>query len=313
MPKRPKGTRKALGRNVPTEQTVDVTVGFESKESLAAQTKPKSRRKRNTAVFCAVVVVWLLVDLATKVHFNAFPLGEVVGGPFFGLFRFRLVHNTGMAWGMFSDSTMALGVLSLVVCVALTAYLFACSPRASLVQTLGVSLVVAGGIGNAIDRFSQGYVVDFIDLAFMDFPVFNVADIGVTCGFVLFLLGLLLEWRNEEAVLAVAATGIDAESAAGAVGDIADATASDGSANAASLADGVADDAGATGTPVVGDVGAMATDGRADAPGAVASGAPVAGDAGAVASGDCADAPGVAAPDGSASDSLLEDPQGKCD
>lgn len=285
---------------MPTEQTVDVAVGFESKESLAAQAKPKSRRKRNMAVFCAVVVVWLLADLATKAHFNAFSLGEVVGGPFFGLFRFRLVHNTGMAWGMFSDSTMALGVLSLVVCVALTAYLFVCSPRASLMQTLGVSLVVAGGIGNAIDRFSQGYVVDFIDLAFMDFPVFNVADIGVTCGFVLFLLGLLLEWRNEEAVLAAAATGIDVESAAGVVGDIADATALDGSANAVSLADEVADGAGATGAPVVGDVGATATDGRADAPGAMASG-------------NRADASDVAAPDGSAGDSSLEDLRGKCD
>lgn len=177
---------------------MDTIVGFESKESGAAQTKARPRRARNVAVFCSVVVVWLFADLATKVYFNAFPLGEVAGGPFFGLFRFRLVHNTGMAWGMLSDSTFALGVLSLVVCVALTVYLFACAPRASLVQVLGVSLVVAGGIGNAIDRFFQGYVVDFIDLAFMDFPVFNVADIGVTCGFVLFLLGILLEWRNEE-------------------------------------------------------------------------------------------------------------------
>ena len=68
-------------------------------------------------------------------------------------------------------------------------------------------LVVAGGIGNAIDRFSQGYVVDFIDLAFMDFPVFNVADIGVTCGFVLFLVALVMEWRHEDALRAKEGSG----------------------------------------------------------------------------------------------------------
>ena len=70
-----------------------------------------------------------------------------------------------MAWGMFSDSTLALGVMSLLVCVVLALYLLVLSPRASLAQALGVALVVAGGIGNAIDRFSQGYVVDFIDLS----------------------------------------------------------------------------------------------------------------------------------------------------
>ena len=59
--------------------------------------------------------------------------------------------------------------------------------------------MVAGGIGNALDRFTLGYVVDFIETTFIDFPVFNVADIGVTCGFVLFVLGLLLSFKASEA------------------------------------------------------------------------------------------------------------------
>lgn len=164
-----------------------------------APAAPRSLRARNAGAFAAVAAAWLVADLATKAYFDAFSVGEVVAGPFLGLFRFKLVHNTGMAWGMFSDSTLFLGAMSLVVCAVLCVYLFAFSPRAPLVQVLGAALVVAGGVGNAIDRFAQGYVVDFIDLAFMDFPVFNVADIGVTCGFVLFLAGMLLEWRRAEA------------------------------------------------------------------------------------------------------------------
>ena len=55
---------------------------------------------------------------------------------------------------------------------------------------------MAGGIGNAIDRFAQGFVIDFIEFSFMDFPVFNVADIGVTCGFVILIIGFILSTRS---------------------------------------------------------------------------------------------------------------------
>ena len=67
-------------------------------------------------------------------------------------------------------------------------------------ELIGLGLVIGGGIGNAIDRFALGYVVDFIDLSFMDFPVFNIADIGVTCGLALFLIGWIVRERHHEEV-----------------------------------------------------------------------------------------------------------------
>ena len=66
----------------------------------------------------------------------------------------------------------------------------------NLFETVGFALVVAGGIGNAIDRFLLGYVVDFIEFAFFEFPVFNVADIGVTCGFVILIIGLIVDFSK---------------------------------------------------------------------------------------------------------------------
>ena len=155
-------------------------------------------RARNAIVFGCIVLAWFAFDALTKSYFNgSYEPGQAVTGPIAGIVRFRLVHNTGMAWGMFDDSTFLLGVLSLVVCAALAAYLFALSPRASLLEAIGISLVVAGGLGNAVDRFLLGYVVDFIEPTFIDFPVFNIADIGVTCGFVLFLAGILLTGCRE--------------------------------------------------------------------------------------------------------------------
>ena len=156
------------------------------------------------ALFCSVAVIWVIFDQLTKVYFEgSYELGQTSAGDF-GLFRFRLVHNTGMAWGLFGDSTFALGVLSCVVCVAiLVAFLlwprFA-GHRLNWLETLGLALVFAGGLGNALDRFIQGFVVDFIDFTFIDFPVFNVADIGVTCGFVIIVIGFVVAERSASRV-----------------------------------------------------------------------------------------------------------------
>ena len=158
-----------------------------------------SHRGRNAAIFVPIVALWLAFDIATKAFFNGFAPGTVVAGPFLGLIQFRVAHNTGAAWGMFDQSTLALGVMSLLVCAVLTIYLFTAGKRASVVEVVGLALIVAGGIGNAIDRFTLGYVVDFIDTVFIDFPTFNIADIGVTCGFVIFFLGLFWSMRKEGA------------------------------------------------------------------------------------------------------------------
>lgn len=180
--------------------------------SAEAPASKRSNRKRNALVFGAVALVWLALDVLTKgwVAGN-YAQGEVITEPILGLVRFHLVHNTGAAWGMFGDSTFLLGVMSLVVCAALVVYLFALSPKAGVIETVGIALVVAGGLGNVLDRFTLGYVVDFIEPTFIDFPVFNVADIGVTCGFVIFLIGVVTLWRREDRAVAELAARAERE------------------------------------------------------------------------------------------------------
>lgn len=162
----------------------------------------KNSKKKSAVLFAVVALVWLVLDRLTKAYFEgAYELGQA--GTNCGLFRFTLVHNTGAAWGMFGNSTFALGITSSIVCV-LIVIVFAfweklAGHAPSALETLALSLVCSGGLGNAIDRFSQLYVVDFIDFTFIDFPVFNVADIGVTCGFVLLVIGYLLATRKEGA------------------------------------------------------------------------------------------------------------------
>lgn len=153
---------------------------------------------RRFAVFIPIVVVWLVLDQASKLFFNgSYHAGQVISDPILGIFRFHLVYNTGGAWSIFSGATWALGAFSLVVCIALTAYLALTPQRPNTGELIGISLVVAGGIGNAIDRFTLGFVVDFIEPMFIDFPIFNIADIGVTCGIILFILSLLIHEHTE--------------------------------------------------------------------------------------------------------------------
>lgn len=155
--------------------------------------------KRNLVLFLSITILWLAIDLITKSMANDHVIGERFAGPFLGLIDFTLVHNTGGAWGALAGNPIALGILSIIVCMIAVAYLFIIAPGSSVAVACAVSLVVAGGVGNAIDRFTLGYVVDFIKPLFMDFPVFNVADIGVTCGFILFFIALFTEMRREMA------------------------------------------------------------------------------------------------------------------
>lgn len=168
-----------------------------SEEAPRRASSASAFRRRNAKIFAAAVLAWLVLDQLSKAFFNGYELGEVVAGPFAGVFELRLVHNIGAAWGIFGGATTALGVFSLLVCALLLLYLFVLEPASPKLATFGLALVFAGGVGNAIDRFALGYVVDFIEPVFIDFPVFNVADIGVTCGFVIFFISLLLDFRKE--------------------------------------------------------------------------------------------------------------------
>lgn len=90
-------------------------------------------------------------------------------------------ENTGAAFSAFSDSTMVLSVVTLLLLLGGVVFLLFGKVQGKLMNICAV-LILAGGAGNLIDRFAQGYVVDYIKTLFIDFPVFNFADILVVVG-----------------------------------------------------------------------------------------------------------------------------------
>lgn len=98
--------------------------------------------------------------------------------------------------GLFSGTTPILAGIAIVVCVVVCVFAWRESMMANGSEMVGLGLLVAGGIGNCIDRLVYGYVVDFITPTFINFPTFNIADIGVTCGIVLAAIGIYINSRT---------------------------------------------------------------------------------------------------------------------
>lgn len=107
-----------------------------------------------------------------------------------GVLSFRFVANIGAAFSMGEGMGILFALFAFVVVAAIVVYLLR-SKQLSRVEVFGLSLVAGGALGNAFDRVMLGYVVDFIATDFISFPVFNVADIGVTCGVVLAFVGFM--------------------------------------------------------------------------------------------------------------------------
>lgn len=124
-------------------------------------------------------------------------LGERISDSFLGIFHFTLVHNTGGAFGLLGDATYFLAAFSVLISVVLIIMFIKHIDKIKILHIISVAIICAGGIGNSIDRILNGYVIDFICFDFISFPVFNIADIGVTCGIVLLIIAMIKGAKNE--------------------------------------------------------------------------------------------------------------------
>src|SRR5438093_10920602 len=147
---------------------------------------------RRLALVGLVAVSVFVLDRVTKALVGEnIPLGTarpVVGD------YVRIVHaqNTGAAFGLLPERTTLLSVLSVVAVLAIVYYYRQIASNASLVSaTLGMQL--GGAFGNLLDRITQGYVVDFVDVGVGDirFWAFNVADSSIVVGIILVTAALL--------------------------------------------------------------------------------------------------------------------------
>lgn len=108
------------------------------------------------------------------------------------------VYNTGAAFGILKGMTPFLILFSSVVMIILSVYILKKHKDFTKLQSAGLAMILGGTAGNLYDRFFYGFVIDFIKLDFIDFPVFNTADIFINVGVTLLILALFLS--NKEKV-----------------------------------------------------------------------------------------------------------------
>ena len=131
---------------------------------------------------------WLAV-LGLKGAETAVLLPKVLG--------FTYVENRGAAFGILQGQRWLFLIFTGIVMAAILALLLFGKFRRFPVFNISATLIVAGGFGNFIDRLIHGYVVDFIEVLFFDFPVFNVADCFVVVGSVLLLIFFLFMYDDK--------------------------------------------------------------------------------------------------------------------
>lgn len=134
-------------------------------------------------VFDQLVKLWVVNNIGITDSIKIIP----------GVIDFVNVKNTGAAFSLLADKNygiIILSVISLVFCIGVAVFVVKKKPKNKLLMA-SLSMMTAGASGNVIDRIFRGFVVDFIETQFINFPVFNIADIAITVGAILLIIYIL--------------------------------------------------------------------------------------------------------------------------
>ena len=147
--------------------------------------------KRKVSIFISILLLIALDQVVKWYVVKEIPLG--------GMRRFipkvvslTYLKNSGAAFSMLENQQWFFAIITLIAMGAAFVYLYR-HIKGSIWLLLGLTLIISGGIGNFIDRLRQGFVVDMFHLDFMNFAIFNVADIYLSIGVGLLLIYLLRE------------------------------------------------------------------------------------------------------------------------
>jgi len=131
--------------------------------------------------FLSLSIFIILIDQFSK--YLMFNNSKIFINKNFILFRLDFVKNYGAAFNIFSGSRIFLSLISIIFSLLLI-YLILTKNNLSSTELYSYSFILGGSIGNGIDRLLNGFVIDFINLNFINFPVFNIADVSINIGFI---------------------------------------------------------------------------------------------------------------------------------
>ena len=137
--------------------------------------------------FFSISIIIFLIDQITK--YLIFYNNKAFINKDFLLFQLDFVKNYGAAFNIFSGNRIFLSFISIFFSIILI-YLILRKKTSNSLDLHSYSLILGGTLGNGLDRIMKGFVVDFINLNLINFPVFNIADISINIGFILLLYSI---------------------------------------------------------------------------------------------------------------------------
>ena len=134
--------------------------------------------------YLLTISFFCILDQLSKIYINL-NLNKLYNLDLF-IFNIDFVRNYGAAFNLLSGSRFILSFISVISAIILSYFIFISENKH--INKYGLSFILAGSIGNGIDRILKGYVIDFIKIKFIDFPVFNIADIVINIGVLILII-----------------------------------------------------------------------------------------------------------------------------
>lgn len=147
----------------------------------------------------AIIILLIVFDQFTK-HLSVKYLKDLPALSLIdGVLELDYLENHGVAFGMLQGKQFLILLVSMI-CMAAILFMMLKMPKGRNFTILHIifSCIIAGGIGNMIDRFAYGYVVDFISFVLINYPIFNVADCYVVCGVIAMAIVFLFVLKEED-------------------------------------------------------------------------------------------------------------------
>lgn len=139
-------------------------------------------------VYIILVAILIALDQVSKyIIDNNFFEGDTLG-VITDFFHITYVKNRGIAFGMFQGKLDIISIATVIAIIAIIYYLYKDRNKMPILEKIGFNFILAGAIGNMIDRVARGFVIDMIDFRGIWAFVFNLADVWINIGVLLILL-----------------------------------------------------------------------------------------------------------------------------
>ena len=156
------------------------------------------KKIKKIPVLLIILIPGILLDQITKLAARK-SLAASSKSLIKNVLELRLLHNSGAVWGSFQNSTTMLTVISVLLVLVLLYLLYKIPDNKRMLPLfVSVCFIICGAVGNIIDRIRFRYVTDFIYFKLINFPIFNVADIYVTCATILLALLIIFYYKDED-------------------------------------------------------------------------------------------------------------------